>query len=342
MSPVLAFDIETIPDIAGLRLLRGAEPALSDAEVHAAEIADRAARNKSDFLPPHLQRVLVVSCVFRGSQGLVVRSFVDLERDGRSEEGDVIQAFFDRVEKYKPQLVSWNGGGFDLPVLQQRGMRHGVVAGRYWDMGQDDDSDREHRYNNYISRYHLRHVDLMDLLALYQSKANAPLDAMAKLCGFPGKLGMDGSQVYAAYLEGRRDEIRRYCETDVMNTYLLWLRFEKMRARLDETSYLREVALARATVGATDEPHWAEYLAAWPEETESRRTSHGRGRAIVEKASADDATPPDDVPPLDEAAAAEATGETPAPAEPATIAVVETTTTTTETTVYIDSPSIRA
>jgi len=342
MSPVLAFDIETIPDIAGLRLLRGAEPALSDAEVHAAEIADRAARNKSDFLPPHLQRVLVVSCVFRGSQGLVVRSFVDLERDGRSKEGDVIQAFFDRVEKYKPQLVSWNGGGFDLPVLQQRGMRHGVVAGRYWDMGQDDDSDREHRYNNYISRYHLRHVDLMDLLALYQSKANAPLDAMAKLCGFPGKLGMDGSQVYAAYLEGRRDEIRRYCETDVMNTYLLWLRFEKMRARLDETSYLREVALARATVGATDEPHWAEYLAAWPEETESRRTSHGRGRAIVEKASADDATPPDDVPPLDEAAAAEATGETPAPAEPATIAVVETTTTTTETTVYIDSPSIRA
>jgi hypothetical protein len=340
MAPVLAFDIETIPDVGGLRVLRGADPALSDAEVHAAEIADRAARNKSDFLPPHLQRVLVVSCVFRSSQGLVVRSFVDLERDGRSEEGDVIQAFFDRVEKHKPQLVSWNGGGFDLPVLQQRGMRHGVVAGRYWDMGQDDDSDREHRYNNYISRYHLRHVDLMDLLALYQSKANAPLDAMAKLCGFPGKLGMDGSQVYAAYLDGRRDEIRRYCETDVMNTYLLWLRFEKMRARLDDEAYRREIALARATVAASDEPHWAEYLAAWPEEAEPRRPMRARGRAVVENATADGA-PPDDVPPLDEAAAAEAPGEAARPADP-TIAVVETTTTTTETTVYIDSPSIRA
>ena len=68
-------------------------------------------------------------------------------------------------------------------------MRHGVVAGRYWDMGDDD---REYRYNNYISRYHLRHIDLMDLMAMYQSRANAPLDAMAKLCGFPGKLGMDG------------------------------------------------------------------------------------------------------------------------------------------------------
>jgi len=342
MSPVLAFDIETIPDVAGLRLLRGADAALSDAEVHAAEIADRAARNKSDFLPPHLQRVLVVSCVFRGSQGLVVRSFVDLERDGRSEEGEVIQAFFDRVETHKPQLVSWNGGGFDLPVLQQRGLRHGVLAGRYWDMGQDDDSDRDHRYNNYISRYHLRHVDLMDLLALYQSKANAPLDAMAKLCGFPGKLGMDGSQVYAAYLDGRRDEIRRYCETDVMNTYLLWLRFEKMRARLDEEAYRHEIGLARATVAASDEPHWAEYLAAWPEEVAPRRPMHARGRAVVENASADAAPPPGEVPPIDEATAAEAAGGAGAPTEPATIAVVETTTTTTETTVYIDSPSIRA
>ena len=193
MTSVLAFDIETIPDIAGLRVLRGADPALSDAEVYAAEIADREARNKSDFMPLHLQRVLVVSCVFRAGKGLQVRSFVDGEAGGRSQEGEIIQEFFDRIEQHRPQLVSWNGGGFDLPVLQQRGLRHGVVAGKYWDMG---DGDREYRYNSYISRYHLRHIDLMDLLAMYQPRGNAPLDAMAKLCGFPGKLGMDGSQVY--------------------------------------------------------------------------------------------------------------------------------------------------
>jgi hypothetical protein len=322
MSPVLAFDIETVPDVAGLRLLRGADAALSDAEVHAAEIADRAARNKNDFLPPHLQRVLVISCVYRGGGGLRVRSFVDLERDGRSEEASIIQAFFDRVEAHRPQLVSWNGGGFDLPVLQQRGLRHGVVAARYWDMGQDESSDREHRYNNYISRYHLRHIDLMDLLAMYQSRANAPLDAMAKLCGFPGKLGMDGSQVYDAYLDGRRDEIRRYCETDAMNTYLLWCRFEKMRGRLDETGYLHELALARDTLAAIGEPHWAEYLAAWP------------GQADLP--AADFAAPPV----ANETDAADAADGSPV----APIAVVETTTetTTTETTVYIDSSSIRS
>jgi predicted PolB exonuclease-like 3'-5' exonuclease len=322
MVPVLAFDIETIPDVVGLRLLRGAEAALSDADVYAAEIADRAARNKSDFMPLHLQRVLVISCVFRGSRGLQVRSFVDLERDGKSEEASVIQSFFDRVNDHRPQLVSWNGGGFDLPVLQQRGLRHGVVAGRYWDMGDDD---REHRYNNYISRYHLRHIDLMDLLAMYQSRANAPLDAMAKLCGFPGKLGMDGSQVYGAYLEGRRDEIRRYCETDAMNTYLLWCRFEKMRGRFDETGYRREIGLARDAVAAIGEPHWAEYLAAWPAD-ESRGDEGLRQAASMS---------------VDPAAAAPES----APAfEAPPVAIVETTTetTTTETTIYIDSSSIRA
>jgi hypothetical protein len=108
----------------------------------------------------------------------------------------------------------------------------------------------------------------MDLLAMYQSRGNAPLDAMARLCGFPGKLGMDGSQVYGAYLDGRTDEIRRYCETDAMNTYLLWCRFEKMRGRLDATSYAREIALARETVAGLGESHWREYLAAWPVEAD--------------------------------------------------------------------------
>ena len=78
---------------------------------------------------------------------------------------------------------------------------HGVQARRYWDMGEDD---REFKWNNYISRYHTRHLDLMDLLAMYQPRASAPLDEMAQLLGFPGKLGMDGAQVWESY-PARRD-----------------------------------------------------------------------------------------------------------------------------------------
>ena len=257
--PVLVFDIESIPDIAGLRLLRDDPADWTDEQVHAAWLAERKEKGQSDFMPLHLQRILVISVVFRNAEGLRIHSFVD--RDGQSE-GKVVQTFFNSIEKHQPQLVSWNGSGFDLPVLHYRGLRHGVEASKYWDMGEDD---REYKWNNYISRYHMRHLDLMDLLAMYSPKNNAPLDAMAKLCGFPGKLGMDGSQVYAQYLAGQTDDIRRYCETDVMNTYLVYCRFQKMRGGLTEAEYEQEITYVKETLGnlAPTESHWDEYLKAW-------------------------------------------------------------------------------
>ena len=110
-----------------------------------------------------------------------------------SSEAELIQRFYDGIEKYTPQLVSWNGGGFDLPVLHYRGLIHGVAAARYWDMGR---RRQEFKWNNYLARYHTRHLDLMDVLAMFQPRANAPLDQMAKLIGFPGKLGMDGRKCW--------------------------------------------------------------------------------------------------------------------------------------------------
>lgn len=257
--PVLVFDIESIPDVAGLRLLRDAPAESSDQQVYEAWVEERKVKGQSDFAPLHLQRVLVISCVFRNADGLRIHSFVD--RDDASE-GRVIQNFYNSIDKHVPQLVSWNGGGFDLPVLHWRGLRHGVVADKYWDLGDDD---REFKWNNYISRYHMRHLDLMDLLAMYQPRATAPMDAMARLCGFPGKLGMDGSQVFQAYRDGKLEEIRRYCETDVMNTYLLYCRYQKMRGGLTEAEYDQEIVLVKNSLAelAGAESHWREYLDAW-------------------------------------------------------------------------------
>ena len=190
-----------------------------------------------------------------------MHSFVDRSgRQGPSDEGRVVQQFFSSIDKRVPQLVSWNGGGFDLPVLHYRGLMHGVVASKYWDFGEDD---REFKFNNYISRFHTRHIDLMDLLAGYVNRAWAPLDEIAQLCGLPGKLGMDGSAVYGAWRSGRIEDIRRYCETDVLNTYLLYCRFQKMRGGFTEIEHEREMGFVRETLAAIDEPHWREYLAAW-------------------------------------------------------------------------------
>ncbi len=156
--------------------------------------------------------------------------------------------------------MSWNGSGFDLPVLHYRALMHGIAGCCYWDLGEND---REFKFNNYISRFHTRHTDLMDVLAGYQNRAWAPLDEIAQLCGLPGKLGMDGSQVYPAYKRGEIEAIRNYCETDVANTYLLFQRFQLIRGIVNPDAYARELELFRAWLAAQDAPHWKEFAAAW-------------------------------------------------------------------------------
>ncbi|MDI6747736.1 MAG: 3'-5' exonuclease [Rhodocyclaceae bacterium] len=256
MIPVLVFDIETIPDIAGLRRLHELPDGLVDGEVAEFAFQKQRAKNGSDFLPLHLQRVVVISCAMRSDEGFRVWSLAE----PKSGEGEIIQRFFEGIAKYTPNLVSWNGGGFDLPVLHYRGLIHGVAAARYWDLGEDD---RDFKWNNYISRYHTRHLDLMDLLAMYQPRANAPLDQLVKLMGLPGKLGMDGGAVWGAWLDGQIDAIRDYCETDVVNTYLVYLRFQKMRGNLTVAAHDAEVAVVRNQLAALDQSHWCEFISVW-------------------------------------------------------------------------------
>jgi 3'-5' exonuclease len=256
MTPILAFDIETVPDIAGLRLLHGIDPQVSERDVAEFAFRERRARTGQDFLPLHLHRVVAIACALRDDDSFRCWSL------GSAEEGEavLIRRFFDGVEKYTPQLVSWNGGGFDLPVLHYRSLVHGVSAPRYWEQG---DEDRDFRGNTYLGRYHMRHADLMDVLAMYQPRNYVPLDELAQLLGFPGKLGLDGSKVWDAYQAGQIQQIRNYCATDAANTYLVFQRFQLIRGRCDPEQYSNELRLVRETLGKSDEPHWREFLERW-------------------------------------------------------------------------------
>jgi predicted PolB exonuclease-like 3'-5' exonuclease len=256
MTPVLVFDIETIPDAVGLRRLRVDWAGLADTEVVERALAERREKTGGDFLPLHVHRVVAISCVLRSDAGFRVGSIGSVA----DSEAFLIQAFFGMIDRHTPQLVSWNGSGFDLPVLHYRGLLAGVAAARYWELG---DGDRDFRHNNYIGRYHTRHLDLMDLLAMYQPRAVAPLDDLARMAGFPGKLGMDGARVWDAYQAGRLDDIRYYCESDVVNTYLLFNRFQRMRGVLTDDQHRAEEALVRDTLAANPAPHWQAYLSAW-------------------------------------------------------------------------------
>lgn len=261
MNNIFVFDIETIPDVEGGRRIFGLEGLDDRDAANALFNLRRQETGGSDFLRHHLHRIVCISAVLRTREGIKVWSL----GDEKSSEKELIERFYAGIERYLPTLVSWNGGGFDLPVLHYRALRHGISAPRYWDMGEDD---RDFKFNNYISRYHLRHTDLMDVLSAYQPRASQPLDQIACLLGFPGKMGMSGAKVWDAWLDGDIAGIRNYCETDVLNTWLVYLRFQLMRGQLNRASYLAELALLKEVLEKESKPHFSEFVTAWDIETE--------------------------------------------------------------------------
>lgn len=249
---ILVFDIETIPDVAAGRKLYNLAD-LNDQEVAEAMFFKRSQETGgSEFLRHHLHRIAAISVTLRQKDSFKVWSIGTAD----SSEKEIIERFFDGIERYSPTLVSWNGSGFDLPVLHYRSLLHGIPAYRYWESGENDQS---FRWNNYLNRYHDRHTDLMDVLAGHTGRANAPLDEIATLLGFPGKMGMSGAKVWQNYCDGQIEAIRNYCETDVLNTYLVYLRFLLIQGKLDTTQYSTEVDLVLTTLRTSEQSHLQEF-----------------------------------------------------------------------------------
>ncbi len=252
---VLVFDIETVPDVESGKRIHDLE-GLPDKDVIKALEHLRYQQTGSTFMPHYMQRIVAISAVLHTHDTFKVWSLGSED----SSEKELLERFFDGLEKYNPTIVSWNGGGFDLPVIHFRSLLHGVSAHHYWQIG---DEDTSFRYNNYLGRFHWRHIDLMDVLAGYQLRASAKLDHISTMLGFPGKLGMDGSKVSETYFSGDLKAIRDYCETDVLNTYLVYLRFEVMRGKLYENEYEKRCQQVRDCLSDSKEEHLQEFLKMW-------------------------------------------------------------------------------
>jgi len=143
---------------------------------------------------------------------------------GDRPEKELITAFVERIAELAPQLVTFNGSSFDLPVLRYRAMVHGVAAPGLF-------------ARPYFNRYTDDAVDLCDVLSSFTSQAKGSLHEVCAVMGLPGKPeGMSGAEVERYYREGRIREIAEYCETDVVNTYRLWLRYELFRGKLTKNA----------------------------------------------------------------------------------------------------------
>jgi predicted PolB exonuclease-like 3'-5' exonuclease len=253
---IFVFDIETVPDVeSGRRLYQLTD--LDDKNVGRVMFHKRAGESGgSEFLRHHLHRIVAISVVLRTATKFKVWTLGEAD----SPEAELLQRFFDGIDRFTPTLVSWNGSGFDLPVIHYRSLLHGIAAPRYWDTGADD---KNFKWNNYLSRYHERHTDVMDVLAGYQPRAVARLDDIATMLGFPGKMGMSGSKVWDNFLAGDIEGIRNYCETDVLNTYLVFQRFELIRGHINAVQYAQVSEQVRAELEKENKPHLNEFLQNW-------------------------------------------------------------------------------
>ena len=223
---LFVFDIETVPDIEAGRRLLGLENA-DNGEVRKAlsnyhlQITD----GKNDFLRQPFHKVVAISFLEAelaiDENGQEKYNFKQLRSGGdlASSEAELIKGFFHHLKKNPSRLVSFNGKNFDLPVLKYGAMKHKIEASWLHKMGD--------KWNNYQQKYSLDwHCDLADAFSDFGSSARVKMNELCAVFKLAGKIDTDGSKVEEMYDDGKLQEIRDYCETDVLNSYLLYLIFQ--------------------------------------------------------------------------------------------------------------------
>ena len=221
-ASVIVWDIETVPDLRGFAAAKGllGKP---DDEVRA-EMGD-----KFPKLIYH-SIVCIGALVAQRREEHWEVSAVGAPNVGERSEKEIISAFVNRIADLTPQLVTFNGASFDLPVLRYRAMVCGVAAPGL-------------TLRPYFNRYTEDAIDLCDVLASFSPQNKASLHELCRVMGLPGKPdGIGGADVEKYVREGRIAEVAAYCETDVVSTYRVWLRYELFRGRLTDSGLLASEA----------------------------------------------------------------------------------------------------
>lgn len=222
--PVLVFDIETLTDLKSGAHLYGLD--LPQESLDSALTKLRRQESGSEFQRLPLHEIVCISGLWIDEKGVMTLFSFSQEQ---WSEAEILQKFLSIFDKRNPTLISWNGSQFDLPVILFRAMYHGLSAPSLFDQGE---IDSQKRYNNYQNRYHHRHVDLMDLMAMFNGRNFQKLDDIAYLLGYPGKRGQTGYYIPEYVRTQQWLELTSYCEGDVLNTWLVYLRFLLLKGQI--------------------------------------------------------------------------------------------------------------
>ncbi|OTG83197.1 3'-5' exonuclease [Acinetobacter sp. ANC 4558] len=227
--PILIFDIETITDLKSGAHLHQLDLPAEDLEQALMKLRRQDAG--TDFQRIALHEIVCISGLWIDELGAMTLFSFSQENDS---EAEILRKFLSIFDKRHPTLVSWNGAQFDLPVILFRTMYHGLAAPSLFDQGE---IDTQKRYNNYQNRYHQRHIDLMDVMAMFNGRHFQKLDDIAHLLGFPGKRGETGYHIPAYIRTKQWLKLTSYCEGDVLNTWLIYIRWQLLKGQLSHEDH---------------------------------------------------------------------------------------------------------
>lgn len=243
---IMVFDCETILDttliVKGFgqefkkRNLKLDSMSVFEISKHAIEIHKEL--SGTEFLPVCYHQVISIAAVFCDDFGNFksVGNFKSSGDSKEEKEKSLISAFLDYLNKKQPKLVSYNGRGFDLPMLLLRAMKYKLQANVYFE--ENNVQFNKNKWENYRQRYCERfHIDLLDSLSHYGSVRNLKLDILANLVGFPGKYDTNGGEILQMYYHGAQEKIDEYCQSDALNTYGLYLNYELLKGNLTLEDY---------------------------------------------------------------------------------------------------------
>lgn len=254
-KPVVAFDIETIPDPGIGRRVQGFEG--TDAEVIQKMVDARRidTGGSTDYPQSPFHRVVCICATIAQGGRVEIRNLPG------DDERSLLESFYGLVREIGPRLVTWNGGGFDLPVLRYRAMLHGVQAPHgFWDFQGDA------RTEGYLGRYGWMHVDMMEVLSGYGATSHAGLANVSKLLDLPGK-GFLEKAVWEHIVEGDRTRVVEYCKLDTVLTMLIFLAWAHHASLFDRDGMLYLVGEVRKAMANEPYEGWRtieKSLEGWP------------------------------------------------------------------------------